>query len=453
MKLAIVGTGHVGLISGACFAEVGHHVVCIDIDQEKIKTLQAGNLTIHEPGLEDIVKRNVGHGRLLFTSDIASGIAESEVVFIVVGTPPLEDGKSDLSYVYEAAAAIGKALRGGYTVVAVMSTVPVGTSSEVEAIIKENLTCSDGAIEFDVASNPEFLREGTAVFDRMHPHRIVVGVNSKRAADILSRVYEPYNAPIWVVDRSTSELAKYACNAFLATKISFINEIANICELTGANVEKIAKIMGQDPRIGPDFLKAGIGYGGSCFPKDTRALDHIALTQGHNFELLKAVIKVNNIQKERFVEKIRSSVGSFTDKTIAVFGLSFKPNTDDVREAPALWIIRTLLDEGARVRAYDPVAVDKAVATLGKQPGLKMCASPYEAAEGADLLAIVTEWDEFKKLDLSILRSAMKHPVVYDGRNIYSVEKMAEAGFEYYSVGRPVANNEHVTLLNRTVKN
>lgn len=451
MKLAIVGTGHVGLISGACFAEVGHHVTCIDIDQEKIKTLQAGNLTIHEPGLEEMVKRNVNQGRLFFTSDLASGIAEAEVVFIVVGTPPLEDGKSDLTYVYEAAAAIGKALSSEYTVTAIMSTVPVGTSSEVETIIKENLSSRNRAIEFDVASNPEFLREGTAVFDRLHPHRIVIGTNSERASNILSRVYAPYNAPIWIVDRATSELAKYACNAFLATKISFINEIANICELTGADVEKITKIMGQDPRIGPDFLRAGIGYGGSCFPKDTRALDHIAHTQGHNFALLRAVIEVNNIQGERFVEKMRSSLGSFTDKTVAILGLSFKPNTDDVREAPALRIIRILLDEGARIRAYDPVAARKAIAILGEQPNLKICASPYEAAEGADLLAIVTEWDEFKKLDLSTLRSVMKQPVIYDGRNIYSTEEMAEAGFEYHSVGRPVENKERATLLDRTV--
>ncbi len=451
MKLAIVGAGHVGLISGACFAEVGHHVVCVDNDQEKIDKLQAGELTIHEPGLEEIVKRNVSDNRLSFTSDLAGGIAGAEAVFIVVGTPPLEDGRSDLTYIYEAAAAIGKALPSGYTVIATISTVPVGTSSEVEAIIKENLSSRDGAIEFDVASNPEFLREGAAVFDRLHPHRIVIGANSERAADVLNSVYEPYNAPIWIVDRETSELAKYACNAFLATKISFVNEIANICELVGANVEKITKIMGQDPRIGPDFLRAGIGYGGSCFPKDTRALDHIARTQGHNFALLKAVIEVNNVQRERFVEKMRRSVGSFNDKTIAILGLSFKPNTDDVRESPALRIIQILLDEGARVRAYDPVAAEKAVAVLGEQPKLKICASPYEAAEGADLLAIVTEWDEFKKLDLSTLRSAMKHPVIYDGRNIYSIEEIAEAGFEYYSVGRPIENKERTALLDRTV--
>ena len=451
MELAIVGTGHVGLISGACFAEVGHHVVCIDNDQEKIDKLQAGKLTIHEPGLEDIVKRNVNDGRLSFTSDLADGIAGATVVFIVVGTPPLEDGRSDLSYIYEAAAAIGKVLSSGYTVVATISTVPVGTSFEIEAIIKENLSSNDGTIEFDVASNPEFLREGAAVFDRLHPYRIVIGANSGRAADVLSKVYDPYNAPIWIVDRATAELTKYACNAFLATKISFINEIANICELTGADVEKIAKIMGQDPRIGPDFLKAGIGYGGSCFPKDTRALDHIAHTQGHNFALLKAVIEVNNVQRERFVEKIRRSIGSFNDKTVAILGLSFKPNTDDVRESPALRIIQILLDEGARIRAYDPVAAEKAIAALGKQPGIKICASPYEAAKGADLLAIITEWDAFKKMDLSTLRSAMKQPVIYDGRNIYSTEEMAEAGFEYHSVGRPVEDKERAALLDRTI--
>lgn len=451
MKLAVVGTGYVGLVSGVCFAEVGHIVTCIDKDLEIINRLRAGEMTIHEPHLEEMVRRNLNAGRLHFTSSLADGVAGAEVVFIAVGTPPLEDGMSDLSYIRGAAAEIGRALSSGYTVVATMSTVPVGTAIEVEAIIEENKRNDSEPIDSEVASNPEFLREGAAVADRMNPHRIVIGVNSQRAADIMHQVYAPYRAPIRITSRSTAELAKYACNAFLATKISFINEIANICELVEADVEQIAKIMGGDPRIGSEFLKAGVGYGGSCFPKDTRALSQIAHTQGHDFALLKAVIEVNNAQKERFIEKMRQVVGEFQDKTIGILGLAFKPNTDDVRESAALEIIKMLVHEGAMVKAYDPVASEKARVSLGNKVRFTVCADPYEVAADADVLAIVTDWDEFKDLDLSVLKSVMKRPVICDGRNLYSTEGMAEAQIEYYSVGRPKENKVHVVSADHSV--
>lgn len=444
MKLAIIGTGYVGLVSGACFAEVGHHVTCIDEIEEKINSLLAGRMPIYEPGLEEMIKRNRNEGRLHFTTNLAEGIDGAEIIFIAVGTPALEDGRSDLSFVRKAAIQISKALSnnltnnliGNYTVIATMSTVPVGTSDEIEAILQENLP-DDGSVSVDVVSNPEFLREGTAVYDRMNPHRIVVGANNQRAADIVSQAYAPYKAPIYITNRATAELAKYACNAFLATKISFINEIANICDLVEADVTQIAKIMGEDPRIGPEFLRPGIGYGGSCFPKDTRALDQIARSQGHYFALLKAVIEVNNVQKERFVDKMRQAIGGFRGKTIGVLGLAFKPNTDDVREAPSLRIIPILLDEGAKVKAYDPIAGKNALAMLGERESFEICKSPYEVATDADLLAIITEWPEFKELDLSILRSVMKKPIVCDGRNLYLPETMKDAGFKYYSIGRP----------------
>lgn len=449
MKLAIIGTGYVGLVSGACFAEVGHHVICIDEVEEKINSLLEGKMPIYEPGLEEMVKRNRYEGRLHFTTDLAEGIAGAEIIFIAVGTPALEDGRSDLSFVRKAAIQIGEALSNNltnnltdnYTVIATMSTVPVGTSDEIEAILQENLP-GDRLVSIDVVSNPEFLREGTAVYDRMNPHRIVIGANNQRAADIVSQAYAPYKAPIHITNRATAELAKYACNAFLATKISFINEIANICDLAGADVAQITKIMGEDPRIGPEFLRPGIGYGGSCFPKDTRALDQIARSQGHYFALLKAVIEVNNVQKERFVDKMRQAIGGFRGKTIGILGLAFKPNTDDVREAPSLRIIPILLDEGAKVKAYDPIAGKNALALLGKREDFELCKSPYEAAANADLLAIVTEWPEFKELDLSILRSTMKKPIVCDGRNIFKPGEMASAGFEYYSIGRPNKQSE-----------
>lgn len=431
MDLSIIGTGHVGLVSGVCFADMGHRVVCIDNDKDKIQLLNAGKATIFEPGLPEMLAAN--RDRLTFSTDMADATASAEAIFVAVGTPARENGRSDLSYVTEAVSRLAPHLKAGQ-VVAMMSTVPVGTSRLVREIIDTNVPAGVDPKEVYVASNPEFLREGRAVYDRLHPTRIVVGVDDERAAEILKRAFDGLEAPFYVTNCPTAEITKYASNAFLATKISFINEIARLCELVGADVTEVSHYMGDDPRIGRQFLQAGLGYGGSCFPKDTKALDQIAFSQGHNFTLLKAVIDVNNMQRVRFVHKIASALGDdLKGKTIALLGISFKPDTDDVREAPSIEIISRLLDARARIRAYDPVAMPK---VRGLFPTVTFCEDAYEAAAGSDVVAVITDWPEFKDLDMKRLTSVMAGRVLVDGRNIFDPKAVAASGLTYHGVGR-----------------
>jgi UDPglucose 6-dehydrogenase len=429
MNLAIIGTGYVGLVTGACFAELGHKVICADIDNEKIEKLKRGIMPFFEPGLEEIVEKGIQANRLAFTTSTAEAVKLSEIIFLVVDTPPKPNGQADLSHVEQAAKDVAIDLNG-YKLIVNMSTVPVGTVENIARIIKQNLKVKT---EFDVASNPEFLREGSAVKDRLKPNRIVIGAESERAIKLLKKVYESIDAPIIVTNIRTAEMIKYASNAFLATKLSFINEIAYICELVGADVKDVVRGMGYDPRIGFDFLGAGLGYGGSCFPKDTRALDQIAISQGHNFTLLKAVIDVNNMQRVRFVQKIRNAAGGLEGKTIGILGLAFKPNTDDVREAASIDVINYLLSEGAQVKAYDPIAIEKAKQVL---PQIEYCKNAYEVCKGSDVLGIVTEWDEFKNLDYARIKSLLKKPIIVDGRNILEPATIKALGFTYYGIGR-----------------
>lgn len=438
MKIAIVGTGYVGLVSGACFAEFGHEVTCIDYDVSKILLLRDGQIPIYEPGLEAILKKNAQAGRLIFSNEYNPGIPEAEVIFIAVGTPASRrgDGYADLSYVFEAARQMARYLRD-YTVVVNKSTVPVGTAAQVKRIISE----ANSTADFDVASNPEFLREGAAINDFMRPDRIVLGVDSKRATELLQAVYRPLyliETPFVITTIETAELIKYAANAFLATKISFINEVANLCEEIGANVQDVARGMGLDGRIGKKFLHAGPGYGGSCFPKDTQALLRIAQENGVAFRIVEAVIEVNAAQKARMTRKIRQALGGHEGgKTVAVLGLAFKPETDDVRDAPAITIISKLVEHGALVRVHDPQAMEEAAKLLA---GVKFCSSPYEACEGTDAAVLMTEWNEYRALDLLRIKSALKTPVFVDLRNVYSPDAMRQLGFSYYSVGRVTVN-------------
>ncbi len=428
MRLAVIGCGHVGLVIGACFSDSGHRVICADIDREAIEGLKKGKPHFYEPGLEELIRRTSSAGKLRFTTNTASAVVGSDAIFIAVSTPPRESGEADIRNVVRAALDIARSM-DGYKLVVNVSTVPVGTAEKIAEIIREN-----SREEFDVASNPEFLREGTAIADRIKPDRIVIGANSERAIGMLKEIYAGIDAPMLVTDVRTAEVIKYASNAFLATKISFINEIAHLCELVGADVEGVAEGMGYDPRIGKGFLKAGLGYGGSCFPKDTRALDQICSERGHNFKLLRAVIDVNNGQRVRFVEKIKAALGgSLSGKTIAVLGLSFKPNTDDVRESAAIDVIRLLLEEGAEVRAYDPRAMEKAKGVL---PGAKFSADPYEACRGSHALAIATEWPEFRELDFARIKALLKKPIVADGRNFLDPAAVKKSGLEYIGVGR-----------------
>jgi UDPglucose 6-dehydrogenase len=429
MNLAIIGTGYVGLVTGACFAELGHKVICADIDKEKIEKLKRGIMPFFEPGLEEIVKKGIQAKRLAFTTSTAEAVKPSEIIFLVVDTPPKPNGQADLSHVEQAAKEVARSLNG-YKLIVNMSTVPVGTLENIARIIKQNLQTKT---EFDVASNPEFLREGSAIKDRLEPSRIVIGAESKQAIELLKRVYQRIDAPIIVTNIRTAEMIKYASNAFLATKLSFINEIAYICELVGADVKDVVRGMGHDPRIGFDFLGAGLGYGGSCFPKDTKALDQIAVSQGHNFTLLKAVIDVNNMQRVRFVQKIKNAIGGLEGKTIGILGLAFKPNTDDVREAASIDVINYLLSDGAQVKAYDPIAMEKAKKVL---PQIEYCKNAYEVCKGSDALGIVTEWEEFKNLDYTRVKSLLKRPIIVDGRNILEPITMKALGFSYYGVGR-----------------
>ncbi|HOI95207.1 MAG TPA: UDP-glucose/GDP-mannose dehydrogenase family protein [Syntrophobacter fumaroxidans] len=434
MKIAVIGTGYVGLVSGACFAEFGHEVTCIDNDEAKIARLEQREIPIYEPGLDVLVKKNLEANRLVFSTGYSPGVPEAEVVFIAVGTPASRrgDGYADLSFVYDAARQLAPFL-SDYTVVVNKSTVPVGTARQVARIMSE----VNPAATFDVASNPEFLREGAAINDFMHPDRVVIGVDSTRAEEVLKAVYRPLyliETPFVITSIETAELTKYAANAFLATKISFINEVANICEEIGADVQDVAKGMGLDGRIGKKFLHAGPGYGGSCFPKDTHALLRIAQENGVTCRIVEAVVEVNAAQKARMARKIRKALGGDEGgKAIAVLGLAFKPETDDLRDAPALTILSTLLEHGARLRAHDPQAMPEAAKVL---PGVKYCSSPYEACEGADAVVLLTEWNEYRALDLMRIKQSLKQPIFIDLRNVYRPKAMAQLGFAYHSVGR-----------------
>lgn len=428
-KLAIVGTGYVGLVTGACFAEVGHRVICVDSDPQKIDSLRAGGIPIYEPGLEELVKRNVAAGRLSFTTRIQEGVEASDIIFIAVPTPPLPDGSVDLSYIEAVAREIAAALPA-YRIVVDKSTVPVRTGAKVAETIKRYCKAK---IEFDVVSNPEFLREGSAVEDLMKPDRIVIGVLSPRPAAAMREVYAPFGAPIILTDIHSAELIKHAANSFLALKISYINAIAMLCEASGGNVQEVAQGIGMDPRIGRRFLDAGLGFGGSCFPKDLSAFIKIAETLGVDFGLLREVQKINVSQMERFVRKISDTLWVIKDKQIGVLGLAFKQNTDDVRMSPAIEVCRRLQQAGARLRVHDPRAMEKAKALL---PDVVYVEDMNAVAEGCDALVVATEWPEFKQLDLERARRVMTHPILFDGRNLFDPLEMERLGFIYKSVGR-----------------
>jgi UDPglucose 6-dehydrogenase len=434
MRVTMIGTGYVGLVSGACFADFGHTVTCVDKDEGKIARLQKGEIPIFEPGLDDLVKDNVDQGRLFFTTDPSQAIRDADAVFIAVGTPSRRgDGHADLTYVYAAAEEIA-GLMQGYTVVVTKSTVPVGTGDEVEAIIKRTRPDAD----FSVVSNPEFLREGAAINDFKRPDRVVVGTDDERAKERMTDLYRPLflnETPIVFTSRRTSELTKYAANAFLAMKITFINEIADLCEAVGANVQEVAKGIGLDNRIGRKFLNAGPGYGGSCFPKDTLALMKTARDYSAPIELIETTVRVNSARKQKMAQKIVEALdGNVKGKTIAILGLTFKPNTDDMRDAPALDIVPTLQDEGAKVRAFDPEGMKEAKHML---KDVTFASGPYDCVQGADAVVIITEWDQFRALDLDRMKDALKTPIVIDLRNIYRPAEMAAKGFTYVSVGRP----------------
>jgi UDPglucose 6-dehydrogenase len=432
----VIGTGYVGLVTGACFAEFGVQVVCADADADKVAALQAGDVPIYEPGLEDLVARNVREGRLSFTTDTAEAVRASLVVFIAVPTPARGDGETDLTFVEAVARQIGENM-DGYKVVVTKSTVPVGTSSEVRGWIEEELDRRKVAPHFSVASNPEFLREGAAIGDFMRPDRVVIGTQDDQSTAILKDLYRPLylnETPVVLTDVQTAELTKYAANAFLATKISFINEVANLCEKVGADVQAIARGIGLDRRIGPKFLHAGPGFGGSCLPKDTRSAAHFAHKTGESFEIVEAVIRVNDRQRQRMVEKIVGALGGAAQgKTVAVLGLSFKPETDDMRDAPSIDIIQGLQERGATVRACDPRALEEANRVL---PGIVPCADAYEACAGADVLVIMTEWNQYRMLDLDRVKDLLTQPRMVDLRNVYKPESARAAGFRYVSVGR-----------------
>jgi UDPglucose 6-dehydrogenase len=429
MKLTIIGTGYVGLVTGTCFAEVGHHVICVDNNEAKVKTLQAGGIPIYEPSLEEMVKRNVAAGRLRFTSSTKDGVENSDVVFIAVPTPPQPDGSVDLSFIEGVAREIAGALTS-YKIVVDKSTVPVKTGEKVAETIKRYCKAK---VEFDVVSNPEFLREGFAVEDLMKPDRVVIGTTSQRPVAAMREVYTPFNAPIIVTDINSAELIKHAANSFLALKISYINAVANICEASGANVEEVANGMGMDARIGRRFLNAGIGFGGSCFPKDLSAFIKISETLGYDFALLKEVQRINAQQMERFLKKITDTLWVLKDKKIGVLGLAFKQNTDDVRMSPAIELCQHLQKGGAALRVFDPKAMEKAKEVL---KNVTFVEDMNAVADGCDALVIATEWPEFKQLDLARARKAMTHPILFDGRNLFDPREMEQAGFIYKSVGR-----------------
>jgi UDPglucose 6-dehydrogenase len=432
MRIAVVGTGYVGLVTGTCLAEAGHEVSCLDVDARKIETLRGGGIPIYEPGLEELVRRNVRELRLSFTTSYPEAVAGAEVVFIAVGTPPGEDGDADLSHVLAAAAEIGRALTG-YAIVVNKSTVPVGSAERVAEVLRR-----EAAHPFDVVSNPEFLKEGAAVDDFMRPDRVVVGVASERARAVMQELYAPFvraEQPVLFMDLRSAELTKYAANAMLATRISFMNEMATLCEKLGADVDQVRRGIGSDRRIGHPFLFPGVGFGGSCFPKDVRAVRTMARQLGLDFDLLRAVERVNERQRRWLVEKAAKHFGSLAGRTFGVWGLAFKPKTDDMREAPSVTVVEGLLAAGAAVRAHDPVAREVAARVFAGR-GVRLVDEPYAAAEGADALLLVTEWNEFRQPDWSRLARIMKTPVVLDGRNVWDEHKARAAGFTYYGVGR-----------------
>ncbi|MGA3144196.1 MAG: UDP-glucose/GDP-mannose dehydrogenase family protein [Verrucomicrobiota bacterium] len=429
MKLTLIGTGYVGLVTGTCFAEVGHQVVCVDNDAAKVKLLQSGGIPIYEPGLEELVKKNVAAGRLTFTNSTAEGVQKSDVIFIAVPTPPQPDGSVDLSFIEKVARDIAAAMTT-YKIVVDKSTVPVRTGEKVTETIKRYCPAK---VDFDVVSNPEFLREGFAVGDLMKPDRVVIGVRSQRPVAAMKEIYTPFNAPIIVTDINSAELIKHAANSFLALKISYINAIAAICEATGANVQEVAQGIGLDERIGRRFLNAGIGFGGSCFPKDLSAFIKIAEQMGYDFRLLKEVQRINADQMNRFVKKITDTLWVLKDKKIGVLGLAFKQNTDDVRSSPAIDLCQRLQKEGAKLRVHDPKAMDKAKAALADATYVD---DMNAVAEGCDAIVIATEWDEFKKLDLERARKSLSHPIMFDGRNLFDRVEMERLGWIYKSVGR-----------------
>jgi UDPglucose 6-dehydrogenase len=429
MKLAIIGTGYVGLVSGTCFAEVGHQVICVDNDATKVKKLQAGGIPIYEPGLEELVKKNVAAGRLTFTNSTAEGVQKSDVIFIAVPTPPQPDGSVDLSYIERVARDIAAAMTS-YKIVVDKSTVPVKTGEKVTETIKRYCAAK---VEFDVVSNPEFLREGFAVGDLMKPDRVVIGVGSQRPAAAMKEIYTPFNAPIIITDINSAELIKHAANSFLALKISYINAIANICESAGANVQEVAQGIGLDERIGRRFLNAGIGFGGSCFPKDLSAFIKISEQIGYDFKLLKEVQRINTEQMDRFIKKMTDTLWVLKDKKIGVLGLAFKQNTDDVRSSPAIDLCQRLLKDGATLRVHDPKAMDKTKSLL---PNVTYVDDMNAVAEGCDAIVIATEWDEFKKLDLARAKKSLTHPIMFDGRNLFDPVEMEKLGWIYKSVGR-----------------
>ena len=439
MKITMIGTGYVGLVTGTCLAEVGNDVLCLDVDPRKIDILNAGGVPIHEPGLEAVIRRNVAAGRLSFTTDVDAAVAFGQVQFIAVGTPPDEDGSADMQYVIAAARNIGRRMQG-YTVVVDKSTVPVGTADRVRAAIAEELAARGADIPFAVVSNPEFLKEGAAVDDFMKPDRIVIGADDERAIATMRSVYAPFmrnHERLLVMDVRSAELTKYAANAMLATRISFMNELANLADLLGADIEHVRQGIGSDPRIGYHFLYPGAGYGGSCFPKDVKALQHTATQLKRPLRILDAVEAANEAQKRRLVEKIVARLGEdLSGRRFAIWGLAFKPNTDDMREAPSREIIAGLVARGASIVAYDPVAMPEAKRIFGDARWLRYAVSPMEAVAGADALVVVTEWKEFRSPDFDALRASLKEPLVFDGRNLYEPALVRAAGLEYFSIGR-----------------
>ncbi|HYF67895.1 MAG TPA: UDP-glucose/GDP-mannose dehydrogenase family protein [Ohtaekwangia sp.] len=436
MKIAVVGTGYVGLVTGTCFAETGNTVTCVDIDLEKVKKLQSGKVTIYEPGLEQLFERNIKQKRLLFTTNLEEGIKDAKIIFLALPTPPGEDGSADLKYILKVADDLGPLLTD-YTVIVDKSTVPVGTADKVQKRIQ-----AKAKAEFDVVSNPEFLREGVAVEDFMKPERVVIGTTSAKARKVMEALYAPFvrqGNPLVFMDERSAELTKYAANSFLATKISFMNEIANLCELLGADVDAVRKGVGTDSRIGKRFLFPGIGYGGSCFPKDVQALAKSSTDANYDFKILKAVMDVNHDQKTRLLPRIKEYFkNNLKGKTIAVWGLSFKPHTDDIREAPALYNIEALLEEGVTIKAHDPESMDNVKRLLGDK--IQFCTTPYDAAENADAIFIATEWPEFRTPDFDKLGTILKGKVIFDGRNLYELNQMKELGYAYFSIGREVVN-------------
>ena len=435
MNIAIVGTGYVGLVTGTCFAEMGSHVTCVDVDTQKIQKLQSGIMPIYEPGLEELVKRNVEFGRLSFTTDLTEVLDDVEVVFSAVGTPPDEDGSADLQYVLAVARQFGRNINK-YTILVTKSTVPVGTARKVKAAIQEELDRRGVSVPFDVASNPEFLKEGAAIKDFMSPDRVVVGTESEKAREVMTRLYKPFlinNFRVIFMDIPSAEMTKYAANAMLATRISFMNDIANLCERVGANVDSVRKGIGTDTRIGTKFLYAGCGYGGSCFPKDVKALLHTGLDNGYHMEVIEAVERVNERQKSIVYDKMLSAVGSLSGKTVAIIGLSFKPETDDMREAPALVVIDRLLKDSATVRVFDPIAMDECKRRIGDS--VTYCKNLYDAADGADVFALLTEWRQFRMPSWNVIKKVMTGNVIIDGRNIYDRQELEELGFVYSRIG------------------